>query len=196
MPVRRGTPHRLGVVRVEVDEDEAFPHLALDRGHPAAVGVEVEQQIGAGGRVQRSVQLVAPAVEAAVQQGRTAGHLLEGVVLPQHLVAAVRTDVVHGADHAVFAADDDDRGVEERELAGEVASRLRHLLDSTHVEPGLAEDVFAFFLVELLGDAVLEGHRTATEFGVRIGPMSASGLGHQAVATHRPSSGLTVQLLK
>ena len=40
---------RLGVVGVEVDEDEALPHLALNCGHPAAVGVEVQQQILPGG---------------------------------------------------------------------------------------------------------------------------------------------------
>ena len=170
--------------RVEVDEDEAFPHLALDRRHPAAVGVEVQQQILAGGRVQRAVQLVAPAVEAAVQQRRAALHLLERVVLPQHLVAAVRADVVEGADHVVLAPHDDDRGVEEPQLPGEVAARLRHPLDPAHVEPGLLEDVLAFLFVELLGNAVFERHRAAAEFGIRVGPMSACGFGHQAVVTH------------
>ena len=41
--------NRLGVVGVEIDEDEPFPDFALNRRHPAAVGIEVEQQILAGG---------------------------------------------------------------------------------------------------------------------------------------------------
>ena len=142
--------HRLGVVGVEIDEDEPFPDFALNRRHPAAVGIEVQQQILSGGGVQRAVQLVTPAMEAAVQQGRPALHLLEGVVLPQHLVAAVWADVVQGADHTVLAAHDDDRGVEEFQFAGEVAAGLRHSLDAAHVEPGLLEDVLTFLLVELL----------------------------------------------
>ena len=76
--------------------------------------------------------------------------LLEGVVLPQHLVAAVRADVVQGADHVVLAPHDDDRGVEEFQFSGEVATGLRHSLDTPHVEPGLLEDIRTFLLVELL----------------------------------------------
>ena len=43
---------RFFVVCVEVDEDEAFPNVALNCGHAATVGVEVEQQIRTGGGVQ------------------------------------------------------------------------------------------------------------------------------------------------
>src|SRR3954469_2069871 len=135
-------------------------------------------------------------MEAAVQQRRAARHLLEGVVLPQHLVAPVRADVVEGADHAVLAPHDDDRGVEELQLAGEVAARLGHTLDPPDVEPGLLEDVLALFLVELFGNAVLERHRTSAQFGMSIGPMSTCRLGDQGFLTHEALLRATLQLRK
>src|SRR6185312_9807110 len=94
---------RLGVVRVEIDEDEAFPDIALDRRHAAAVGVEVEQQVFSRGRMQQAVKVVAPPMEPAVQQRRSPLHLLERVVLPQDLVAAMRADVVERANYVVLA---------------------------------------------------------------------------------------------
>src|SRR5947208_11601646 len=107
-------------------------------------------------------------METAVQQRRAALHFLKGVVLPEHFVAAVRTDVVEGADHVVLAPNNDDRGVEELQLAGEVAAGLRHSLHPPDVEPGLLEDVLAFLLVELWRNAILERHRTSAEFGIGI----------------------------
>ena len=44
--------------------------------------------------------------------------------------------------------------------------------------------MFAFLLVELLGHAVLERHRTAAEFGIRVGPVTALGFAHQGFVTH------------
>ena len=69
-----------------------------------AVRVEVQQQILARRRDQGAVELIAPAVKAAEEQRGLALHFLERVVPPEELVAAVRADIVQGADDVVLAA--------------------------------------------------------------------------------------------
>jgi hypothetical protein len=135
--------------------------------------------------VQRPVQVVAPTVEAAVQQRSAALHLLERVVLPQHLVAAVRADVVERADDVVLAPHDDDRRVQELELAREITTGAWHALDAAHVEPGLLEDVLAFLVVEDFRHAVLERDRAAAQLGIGVAPVPARRLRDQGFGTHR-----------
>src|SRR3546814_18000248 len=92
---------RLRVPGVEIDEDEALPHLALDRRNAAVAGVKVEQEILARRRHQLAVEFISPAVEAAIQQRRLTLDFLERIVAPEQLVAAVRADVVERAQHLV-----------------------------------------------------------------------------------------------
>ena len=106
--------------------------------------------------MQRAVQVVSPTVESAVQQRCAPGHLLERIVLPQELVAAVGADVVEGADDVILAPHNYDRRVQELEFACEVAAWLLHPFDAAHIQPGLLEDVLTFLLVELRRDAVFE----------------------------------------
>lgn len=90
----------------------------------------VRRELAAAGDPDRApaMQEYMKSVEAAVQQRRPAGHFFERIVLPQHLVSPVWTDVVEGADYAVLAPHDDDRGVEEPQLAGEVNEAAREII--------------------------------------------------------------------
>jgi hypothetical protein len=96
----------------------------------------------------------------------------------------MRADVVEGADHIVFTSHDDDRGIQEFQFAREVAAGPRYSLHAPHVEPGLLEDVLAFFLVELLRNTVFERHRAAAQFGIRIRSVPACRLGDEDLLTH------------
>src|SRR3546814_9777437 len=107
---------RLRVPGVEIDEDEALPHLALDRRNAAVAGVKVEQEILARRRHQLAVEFISPAVEAAIQQRRLTLDFLERIVAPEQLVDAVRADVVERAQHIVLATHHEHGGVEELEL--------------------------------------------------------------------------------
>ena len=121
-------------------EDESLPDLALHRRNTAAVGVEVEQQIAPGGRVQRAIQVVAPTVEAAVKQRCTASDLFERIIPPKEFVTTVRANVVERTYNVVLPRTMmiDVFGLE---FACEVAALLRHTFDAAHVQPGLLEDV-------------------------------------------------------
>ena len=69
-----------------------------------------------------------------------------------------------------MVAHDDDRGLRDRDLLGEVAPVARQLLDPADVQPRPPEDRLALELVELGRDAVLVGHRSRAEVRVVLGP--------------------------
>ena len=78
----------------EVDEDEALPDVAVDRDEAEVVLVEVEELALLLHEVQRTVEVVAPAVVLAGELPAGAVHLVAGEVVPHQLVAAVAADVV------------------------------------------------------------------------------------------------------
>jgi hypothetical protein len=69
---------------------------------------------------------------------------------PGQPVAAVRADIVKGPHHAFIASDDDQRGVEEGQVADEIAARPRQIVLVANRQPGTPENLFPL-LVEFLG---------------------------------------------
>src|SRR5206468_6576450 len=88
---------RCGVVRVEVDEDEAFPRVNLHRSKPELALVEVEELVFLLDECARAVEAVAPAVVLAGELTRRTAGLFLRKVLPHELVAAMPADVVKRA---------------------------------------------------------------------------------------------------
>ena len=97
---RRGRP-------VEVEEDEALPGVEADRRQAVVLEREVVEVVGVLGPDERAVEVVDPGVVRALEADDLAARLLG------HGRAAVAADVVEGAQHAVAAADDDERVVVE-----------------------------------------------------------------------------------
>ena len=91
-------PQALPWFRVEVDEDEPVPHVAVHRAQPVLRLVEVEELVLLLHERQRAVEAVAPAVVLAGELPAGASDLLVGKVVPHQLVSAVTADVVEGAD--------------------------------------------------------------------------------------------------
>ncbi len=168
--------HRRGVVRVEVDEDEALPHLGL-HGDQAVVGlVEVEELALLLHEGQRALEVVAPAVVLAGELTAGAARLFPGEVVPHELVAAMAADVVEAPDAALLVAHDDHRGAGAGQLLGEVAAGAGELLDPPDVQPRPGEDGLPLELVELGGDGVLVVDRGGAQLGVVLGPAALSWL--------------------
>src|SRR4029450_12246369 len=93
---------------VEVDEDEAFPDVAVDGDEAVVVLVEVEELAFLLDEGAAAVEVVAPAVVLARELAAGAADFFAGVVVPHEFVAAVAADVVEGAHGAVAVAYDDD----------------------------------------------------------------------------------------
>jgi hypothetical protein len=161
---------------VEVDENEAFPHSQA-RHQPVVALVEVEELPLLLHEGQLAVEVVAPGVVLAGElPAHTAGLLVRNVV-PHQLVAAVAADVVERLDLPGCGAHQDDRGVDGRELFGEVAAFARKLFDPAHIEPGTFENRFALQLEDLRVDGILIGHRLGAQFGVVLRPAALRRLG-------------------
>src|SRR5262249_22986489 len=130
-----------GVVRgIEVDEDEARPHVGLDRCQAVVLLVEAEELGLLLHERELSVERIAPAVVLADELTAGPARLFAREVGPDELVAAMAADVVEGADLVVRPPHDDDRGARGVELLREVAAHLRELLHAADVQPGAAEN--------------------------------------------------------
>ena len=150
---------------VEVDEDEAFPHVEVDR-HEAVVGlVEVEELALLLHERAGAVGPVSPAVVLARELAADTLRLLVGVVLPDELVAPMPAHVVERPDLTVEAAGDDQRRAGDVEVLREVAAGLGELLDPTDVEPRPLEDRPPLEFVVLRRDRVLVGDRARCPTG-------------------------------
>ena len=134
---------------VEVDEDEAVPHIAVHGSQTVFGGVEVEELRFLLHEFQRAVEIVAPAVVLAGELSAGTAGLLGGKVVPHQLVSPVPTDIVESPDALVAAFDQDHRGAGDLDLLGQIAADARQFLDPGNVEPGPFEDRFAFEFVEL-----------------------------------------------
>ena len=121
---------------------------------------------------QLAVEVVLPAVVLAGELPAGSPRLHARVVVPDQPVATVTADVVEGADLVVHAPDDDQRGLRDRELLGEVAAVSPELLDPPDVQPGPLEDRLALELVELGRDRALVGHRAGPELRMVLRPGS------------------------
>jgi hypothetical protein len=65
-------------------------------------------------------------------------------LVPHQLITTVGAHVVKSAHATVFAADDEDRSLANRQVFYQIAPRLRQFLDTAYVQPGFAEDSFTF----------------------------------------------------
>ena len=160
-------PPRLGI---EVDEDEAVPHVALHRLQPVLRAVEVEELALLLHERQFTLEVVAPPVVLAGELTAGALDLLVRKVVPHQLVSAMPADVVEGADLLVLALHHDHRRLGRVDLLGEVAADARQFLDAGDVEPGPLEDGLAFEFVELRRGRVAERDRPGPEFRVVLRP--------------------------
>ncbi len=142
--------HRRGVPGVEVDPDEALPHLDLHAGQSVVGTVEVEELLLLLHEGEFAIEGVPPPVVLARELATRTADLFARIVLPHQLVAAVPADVVERPDLAVGAPHHDDGRAGRGDLAREVAAHLRQLLHAADVEPRALEDRLAFEL-EMLG---------------------------------------------
>ena len=156
--------HELGEAqgrrRIDVDEDEALPHVAGDAAQAELALVEVEERGFVGHAGELAVEVVGPAMELARELAGAATRLVHD------LVHAMRAHVVHRIDLALLVANHDDRGVAGRQLLDEPVARRGNLLDAADMEPGLLEDVLFFFLVVRGRDIRIHGHRPEAEFRI------------------------------
>ena len=134
---------------VEVDEDEAVPHIAVHGSQPVFGRVEVEELRFLLDEFQGAVEVVAPAVVLAGELPAGAAGLLSGKVVPHQLVSPVPADVVEGPNLLVSAFDQDHRGADDLDLLGQIAADARQFLHAGDIEPGPFEDRFAFEFVKL-----------------------------------------------
>src|SRR5215218_6935827 len=160
-------PSRL---RVEVDEDEPVPDVALHGLESILRSVEAEELALLLHERQVALQVVTPSVVLAGELTAGALDLLVGIVVPHQLVSAVTADVVEGADLLVLTADHDHRRSGRVDLLGEVATDARQFLDAGDVEPGPFEDGLAFEFVELGRGRVAERDRPGSESRVVLRP--------------------------
>ncbi len=169
-------------VVVEVDEDEAFPHLAADRRQAVAALVEVEELVLLLDEREVAVQAVPPGVVLAGELPAGSGGLLVGKVVPHQLVSAVPADVVVRLDRAVLGLDDDHRGTGSGrgQFPGEVAAGARQPVHPSDVEPLFAEHRFALGLEERRVDRVAVVDRVGPQLGIILCPAAGSCLGKWA----------------
>src|SRR4030095_3677289 len=113
------------------------------------------------------IQRVRPTVELAGE------HLTHPLGIPHELIAAVRAHVMEGANRAIFAAHDQDRGVPHRQVFDKIRARLGNLLHPTDVEPHFAKNSLAFFLEIRPRDVRLDGKRLRPQLRVAIMPLVA-----------------------
>ena len=167
---------RLGRLVVEVDEDEAFPHVTGHRDQTEVLLVEVEELRLLLHEVQAAVEVIAPGVVLARELATRARGLLLRVVVPHQLVAPVAAHVVERTDRAVTVLDDDDAALRPSELLGEVAADAGELLDAPDVQPFLLEDRVDLLLPVLGIVGVLVRNRIGAEAWVVLGPAAFCGL--------------------
>ena len=178
---------RRRVVRVQVDEDKAFPRVDLHGHEPVLRLVQVEELALLLHERARAVEAVAPAVVLAGELAHGPLDLFTRVVVPHQLVAAVPAHVVEGAHLAVLVLHHEDRRARGVDLPGEVAAGLGELFDAADVQPGAAEDRLALELVVLRGDRVHVGHRSGAEPGKALGPAARGWLRKVRHVFLRPS---------
>ena len=106
-------------------------------------------------------------MEAALKTGAVA------LALAHQPVAAMRTDVMEGAQPVVSAAHHDHRGIQHLDVAhGVVTGVWQVLLAQDHVHPHGAEDRFALALEHGRVDRAVDRHRAGAELRVAAGERS------------------------
>src|SRR5262249_1928855 len=110
----------LAPIRIEVDEDEAIEDLGRDLRQAKLTFVEIEEVGLIGNPLELAGRIVTPAMEVAGQIAPTLA-----LLVPSEGIAAMRADVMEGADHAVLSAQHQDRCVDHRELTDEIVAALR-----------------------------------------------------------------------
>src|SRR5215471_3186103 len=106
-------------MRVEVDENESLPNIHGHGCQSVLAFVEIGVILLLRDVCEPSVQRIAPSVILACEL--TAGALgLEPIIsAPRELVAAMGAHVMKGANPIIRAPHDENRGVADRQFAGE-----------------------------------------------------------------------------
>ena len=128
--------HRL----IKIHKNEILPGRGLDLEQPELWLVEIVELAFVGDPEQVAGVGPGPAVKPA-GDGR-----LAALAAADELVAAVTADIVEAADHPVATADHDQRGIDHRQFADEIAARLRQVGHMTDHQPGFFEDFFPLAL--------------------------------------------------
>src|SRR6202011_3135694 len=81
-----------GLLRVEIDEDEAVENLGGDRGQTELALIEVKEVLGIGNPFELAGRVIAPGVEIAGQIAAASARYVPG-----QSVAAMRADIVKSA---------------------------------------------------------------------------------------------------
>jgi hypothetical protein len=115
--------------RVEVHKDEVLPGRGLDLQQAERGLVEIVELALVGDPEQLAGVRPGPAVKPAGDRR------LAALAAANELVAAMPADVVEAADCAVAPADHDQRRVDDRELAHDIAAGLRQVGDVADHQP-------------------------------------------------------------
>ncbi|MNE39232.1 hypothetical protein D3C80_1331740 [compost metagenome] len=144
-------------LHVHVDEDEACVFFDTQLHQGRVFFVEVDHVVAVARVGQLAVELEGPGVV------RAGDDVLGLAAAAEQLVAAVRADVVEGAQDAVAAAHDDDAFADH--FTGDVGVVLGHFAAVADADPAAGEDVF-FLVLEHCRLGVEAGRDGESLFGV------------------------------
>ena len=153
----------------QVDENKPLPDLGRNGGQTVFAFVEIKKVLLIRNPGQPACRIVGPTVEAARQDART-----RAPVIPDECVAAVRADIVKGANHLVRAADDENGRPTHRDVLNEIVSRFGNRLHPANVQPGPTKNPLTFELEICRGDARLCRDRAGADLRIFFHPAFVS----------------------